>query len=191
MGKGYEIRRKMKKILIVSGHPDLENSTANRTIIENLSKKLPEVTIHRLDKIIKNGNFNIEKEQALLLEYDTYIFVSPFYWYSWSALMKKWVDNVFNASLYKTGKVKGKNVVFSFTTGGPAEIYSHDGLLKHTVEELTLSISTIAVYTGMNTLGYAISNDMQFEQEIHGNEKLEEISKKAEKHADKIIELVK
>lgn len=33
--------RKMKKILIVSGHPDLENSTANRTIIENLSKKLP------------------------------------------------------------------------------------------------------------------------------------------------------
>lgn len=181
----------MKKILIVSGHPDLENSTANRTIIENLSKKLPEATIHRLDKIIENGNFNIEKEQALLLEYDTYIFVSPFYWYSWSALMKKWVDNVFNASLYKTGKVKGKNVVFSFTTGGPAEIYSHDGLLKHTVEELTLSISTIAVYTGMNTLGYAISNDMQFEQEIHGNEKLEEILKKAEKHADKIIELVK
>ena len=181
----------MKKVLVISGHPDLENSTANRTIIENLTKKIPEITIHRLDKAIKNDNFDIEKEQEQLLQYDTYVFVSPFHWFYCSTLMKKWIDNVFNASLFQTGKIKGKNVVFSFTTGGPAEIYSHDGFLKHTVEELTFSIKTIAVYTGMNVLGYAISNDMQFEPETHGNEKIEEILKKAEKHADKIIELVK
>ena len=181
----------MKKVLVISGHPDLENSTANKTIIESLTKKMPEITIHRLDKAIKNDNFDIEKEQELLLQYDTYVLMSPFHCFYCSTLMKKWIDNVFYASLYKTGKAKGKNVVFSFTIGGPAEIYSHDGLLKHTVEELTLSISTIAVYTGMNTLGYAISNDMHFEPETHGNEKLEEILKKAENHADKIIELVR
>ena len=28
----------MKKVLVISGHPDLENSTANKTIIENLKK---------------------------------------------------------------------------------------------------------------------------------------------------------
>ena len=61
-------------------------------------------------------------------------------------------------------KLKVKNIVFSFTTGGPAEIYSHDGLLKHTVEELTLAISSIALYTGMNKLGYVVSNDMNFVQ---------------------------
>ena len=26
----------MKKVLVISGHPDLENSTANKTIIESL-----------------------------------------------------------------------------------------------------------------------------------------------------------
>lgn len=181
----------MKKVLVISGHPDLENSTANKAIIESLTKKMPEITIHRLDKAIKNDNFDIEKEQEQLLQYDTYVFVSPFHWFYCSTLMKKWIDNVFNANLFQTGKIKGKNVVFSFTTGGPAEIYSHDGFLKHTVEELTFSIKTIAVYTGMNVLGYAISNDMQFEPETHGNEKIEEILKKAENHADKIIELVR
>ena len=181
----------MKKVLVISGHPDLENSTANKAIIESLTKKMPEITIHRLDKAIKNDNFDIEKEQEQLLQYDTYVLMSPFHCFYCSTLMNKWIDNFFYASLYKTGKAKGKNVVFSFTIGGPAEIYSHDGLLKHTVEELTLSISTIAVYTGMNTLGYVISNDMHFEPETHGNEKIEEILKKAENHADKIIELVK
>lgn len=181
----------MKKVLVISGHPNLENSTANKAIIENLTKKMPEITIYRLDKAIKNDNFDIEKERELLLQYDTYVLMSPFHCFYCSTLMKKWIDNVFYASLYKTGKAKGKNVVFSFTIGGPAEIYSHDGLLKHTVEELTLSISTIAVYTGMNTLGYVVSNDMHFDPKENDGEKLEEISKKAEKHADKIIELVK
>ena len=181
----------MKKVLVISGHPDLENSTANKTIIKSLTKKMPEITIHRLDKAIKNDNFDIEKEQEQLLQYDTYVFVSPFHWFYCSTLMKKWIDNVFTESFFRDGKIKGKNVVFSFTTGGPAEIYSHDGFLKHTVEELTFSIKTIAVYTGMNVLGYAISNDMQFEPETHGNEKIEEILKKAENHADKIIELVR
>ena len=71
----------MKKVLVISGHPDLENSTANKAIIENLTKKMPEITIHRLDKAIKNDNFDIEKEQEQLLQYDTYVFVSPFHWF--------------------------------------------------------------------------------------------------------------
>ena len=31
----------MKRILIVSGHPDLNDSFANKTILEELSKLLP------------------------------------------------------------------------------------------------------------------------------------------------------
>ena len=71
----------MKKILVISGHPDLENSTANKAIIENLTKKMPEVAVHRLDKAIKDGYFDIQKEQELLLQYNTYIFMYPFYFF--------------------------------------------------------------------------------------------------------------
>lgn len=70
----------MSKILIISGHPDLDNkSIANKTIIEKLMKKLSGITVHRLDTALNSGNFDIKKEQELLLDYDTYIFVSPFY----------------------------------------------------------------------------------------------------------------
>ncbi|MCY7009167.1 NAD(P)H-dependent oxidoreductase [Fusobacterium simiae] len=184
----------MKKILIVSGHPDLENSTANRIIIENLSKKLPEATIHRLDKIIENGNFNIEKEQTLLLEYDTYIFVSPFYWYSWSALMKKWVDEVFTHGFAhgSTGKkVQGKNILLSFTTGAPFEEYKHEGSMRHTVEEFLYPVEGLAHLCGMNALPTVYSNDMTFIPTVHDDNRLKEIQKKAEKHANRIVELVK
>ena len=183
----------MKKVLVISGHPDLERSTANKAIIENLTKKMPEITVHRLDKAIKDGYFDIEKEQELLLQYDTYIFMSPFYWFSSATLMKTWINDVFKASFSHLdgNKLKGKNVVFSITTGGPAEIYSYDRFLKRSVKEFIFFIIDIANYTELNTLGFAISNDMVFAPKVHDNEKLEEISKKSEIHANKIIELVK
>lgn len=183
----------MSKVLVISGHPNLENSTANRNIIENLKKKLPEITIHRLDTALKDGNFDVKKEQESLLQYDTYVFVSPFHWFSYSALMKKWIDDVFAVGFSHSGgdKLKGKNIVFSFTTGAPAVIYSHDGFLKNTVEELTLSTETMALYTGMKNLGKIISYDMAFDSSEHDDNRLQEILKKAEEHAEKIVKLVK
>ncbi|WCB31975.1 NAD(P)H-dependent oxidoreductase [Fusobacterium nucleatum] len=179
----------MKKVLVISGHPDLERSTANKAIIENLTKKMPEVAVHRLDKAIKDGYFDIQKEQELLLQYNTYIFMYPFYFFSSATLIKTWINDIFKASFsYLDGnKLKGKNVVFSITIGEPVKKSSQDRFLKHILEELTLSIS----YTGMNTLGYAVSYDMYFHQKIDDKEKIEEVLKKAEIHADKIIELVK
>ena len=32
----------MKKVLVISGHTDLNNSIANKTILERLEKQLPE-----------------------------------------------------------------------------------------------------------------------------------------------------
>lgn len=41
----------MKKILIISGHPDLNDSFANKTILEEIHKLLPEAEIVYLDKL--------------------------------------------------------------------------------------------------------------------------------------------
>ncbi len=184
----------MSKILVISGHPDLENSTANKKIIENIAKLLPEATIYRLDKEIKNGEFDIEKEQKNLLDYDTYVFVSPFYWYSWSALMKKWVDEVFVFGFAhgETGdKVKGKKILLSFTTGAPENAYTTDGAMKHTVEEFLYPVEGLANLCGMIQLPHVYSNGMSYISGVHGKDRLEEVNKKAFKHANKIVELVK
>ena len=41
----------MKKILIVSGHPDLNDSFANKTILEETKHLLPEAEFAYLDKL--------------------------------------------------------------------------------------------------------------------------------------------
>lgn len=41
----------MKKILIISGHPDLNDSFANKTILEEIHKLLLEAEIVYLDKL--------------------------------------------------------------------------------------------------------------------------------------------
>lgn len=44
----------MKNIVMISGHPNLDNSVANRTIIEEIEKQLPEIQIRKLDKLYPN-----------------------------------------------------------------------------------------------------------------------------------------
>ena len=41
----------MQKVLVISGHPDLSDSVANKTILRELEQKLPNVEISYLDKL--------------------------------------------------------------------------------------------------------------------------------------------
>ena len=54
----------MKNILVVSGHTDLNNSVANKTILEELTKQLPEAEFVYLDKLYPDFKINIEAERS-------------------------------------------------------------------------------------------------------------------------------
>ena len=56
----------MKNILIVSGHPDLNNSFANKNILEELNSLLPEAEFAYLDKLYPDFRIDIETEQKRL-----------------------------------------------------------------------------------------------------------------------------
>ncbi len=53
----------MAHILVVSGHPDLNHSIANATILDELATALPDAEIRRLDWLYPDGKFNIAAEQ--------------------------------------------------------------------------------------------------------------------------------
>ena len=53
----------MKKVLVVSGHTDLNNSVANKTILERLEKQLPKAEFVYLDKLYSDFQIDIENEQ--------------------------------------------------------------------------------------------------------------------------------
>lgn len=58
----YDIKRQgiMKKVLIVSGHPDLDGSFANRTILEETGRLLPEAGFVRLDKLYPDFRIDVK-----------------------------------------------------------------------------------------------------------------------------------
>lgn len=60
-------------ILIVSGHPDLNHSIANATILDEVTTALPDAEIRRLDWLYPHGNINISAEQESLLRADVIV----------------------------------------------------------------------------------------------------------------------
>ena len=63
----------MKNVLVVFGHPRLDDdSVANKAIVEELSK-LEGYTIDRLDALYPDFTFDVEAEQAKLVAADVVV----------------------------------------------------------------------------------------------------------------------
>lgn len=154
----------MKNILIVSGHPDLQNSVANAAILEHVSRELPEAEIRRLDALYPDYRFDIEAEQAALLKADIIVWQFPFSWYSLPGVMKLWLDQVFvhGFSHGSQGKLGGKKLLLSFTTGAPAAVYQKDGAFGHTVEDYLPQFATTAALCNLDYQGAVYTNGISY-----------------------------
>ena len=85
----------MKKVVIISGHPDLKNSCANKTILDEISKLCPEIEIRKLDELYPDYNFDVKAEQAALEKADIIVFQYPMHWYSTPGILKLYIDKIF------------------------------------------------------------------------------------------------
>ena len=136
----------MKNVLIVSGHPDLNSSVANKTILEEVAKALPEAKIHQLDALYPTYQFDITAEQKKVEEADVLVFQFPFSWYSVPGLLKLWIDKVFVHGFAhgSTARLGGKKLIISFTAGAPDEVYQKEGFFGHTVDEYIPQFASFA-----------------------------------------------
>jgi hypothetical protein len=142
----------MKNVLIISGHPDLSTSVANATILDEVAKALPDAEIRRLDSLYPDYRFDIAAEQAALLQADVVVLQFPFSWYSMPGLLKLWLDKIFQHGFShgSKGKLGGKKLLFSFTTGAPAVAYQKDGSMKHTVEDYFPAFASTAALCNLD-----------------------------------------
>ena len=151
----------MKNILIVSGHPELrDNSFANKIIMEDLAKLLPDAVIDDLSALYPDYQINVEAEQQKLIDADIIVLQFPIFWYSCPALLAKWLEDVFvrGFSHGSTGKALAhKKLLLSFTTGAPESAYGE----AFPAEMMTGRFSQTAGLTGMVYEGavatYAVS----------------------------------
>lgn len=178
----------MKNVLIVSGHPDLQNSVANAVILEEIAKALPEAEIRKLDALYPDYRFDIEAEQSALLKADTIVFQFPFSWYSVPGLMKLWIDQVFVHGFAhgSTAKLGGKKLIVSFTTGAPEALYQKEGFFQHTVEDYLPQFETTAALCGLDYQGAVYTCGIGYTSRDN-EEAINAQREEAKKHAERLV----
>ena len=180
----------MANILIVSAHPRLEeDSVANKTIVEELSKLLPSAEVDRLDELYPDYVIDVSAEQAKLRNADVIVLQYPLWWYGWPALAQKWVEDVFvrGFSHGSTGNaLRGKKLVVSLTTGAPEAYYGADSV---DINALLTPVTATCSLTGMEYVGalclYGVSYANRSDEAL-----LADMVSRSREHAARVAELV-
>ena len=143
----------MSKTLLVLAHTDYDNSFANKEIVGQLMKLVPNIELVHIDKEYPDLKIDIEKEQAKLVKSDVIIFQFPLYWYNAPSSLRKWIEVVFKHGFSHGSKGKalhGKKLIVSLTTGAPAECFKEG---KDTIENLMHGMELLCKLCGMKYLG--------------------------------------
>ncbi len=182
----------MKKILIVSGHTDLNNSFANKTILEETKKLLPEAEFAYLDKLYPDFRIDAKAEQERLLRADIIVLQYPLFWYSAPSLLHCWMEQTFTHGFShgKTGdKLKGKQLVLSFTFGASASMYSHDGPMGYNIDEFLPCFKATCRLCQMEFAGYVYTGGVSYAN-LTTPELIEQQNKVSVEHAERLIKLL-
>ena len=178
----------MKKVLIVSGHSDLNQSFANKIILDELQKRLPEAEFDLLDREYPDFKIDVAKEQARLVASDIIVLQFPIFWYSMPSLLKKWFEDVFlhGFSHGSTGnKLHGKKLLLSFTTGAPEEMYVEGGIQGYSIEAFLPPIQQTAALTGLEWAGFIYTGGVSYTAR-QDEAKLAEMREKSLAHAARV-----
>ena len=180
----------MKKVLIISGHTDTESdSMANKQILNELQTRLlPEAEYDILDRLYPDYRIDVEAEQKKLVEADIIVLQYPVFWYGWTSLMQKWIEDVFQHGFSHGSKGKalvGKKLFLSFTTGAPEEAYQNGNV---DIEDLIKPAVGMAALTGLDLVGYVYTCGVSYGMRQEAGE---EILRKSVAHAEKLAVLVK
>lgn len=145
----------MAKTLVIIGHQSYKDSIYNKKLVEAIIS-IDDVKVHILQE-----NFDVDKEQALLNEYENIVLQYPLYWFSTTPLLKSWLDKVF-AYGYAYGpdgdKLENKNFGIAITTSSILSAYSTFGHNKFTLEQFLLPMVGTFNFTRSNLVGIFYMN---------------------------------
>ncbi|MCR5085355.1 MAG: NAD(P)H-dependent oxidoreductase [Succinivibrionaceae bacterium] len=179
----------MSNVLMVCGHPNLNESVSNQGIISEFTRLCPQAEVRCLDRLYPDWKFDIAAEQQALRAADVIILEFPLYWYSVPALLKKWYEEVMahGFALGSTGTaLHGKRLLVSVTVGAPGEAYRQDGAMGHTVKEFLLPLLQSARLCGMEVLEPVCSTGMMFVPGVSTAADRERLEGLAREHAQRL-----
>lgn len=145
----------MKKILLLSCHPDIQNSFGNKTLL-NAVKDLDGLTVMDVYK----ENFTVETYRKAFDEADILLFQFPLYWGSAPSMLKKWSDEIF-IKLIDNMAGKGKKIMVAVTCGAAKSEFCSTGYNLYPIETLVSPYHLQANFSGMGWLPPFAVYDME------------------------------
>ena len=128
------------KILVVLAHPALHRSRINSSLAEVAREHPRRRQVVDLYNTYPDFEIQVGQEQDRLRAADVIVLQHPFYWYSTPALLKEWVDLVFQHGFAygeDSNELAGKILTQAISTGGDADAYTKDGFNGFSIEELS------------------------------------------------------
>jgi glutathione-regulated potassium-efflux system ancillary protein KefF len=173
----------MSKTLMILAHPNIEESIGNKTISETFANE-ENTEVRNIHLLYPDFKIDVKAEQEALLTADTIIFQYPLFWYSIPAILKEWIDQVFQYGFAfgAESKLTGKNVIVSFTIGSPIKDYPQE-----TIEKITFHLKGLTKYCKMNYAGEIFCNDIN----NYAPGAKEKAVESANKHTQQLLELIK
>ncbi|WP_343565144.1 NAD(P)H-dependent oxidoreductase [Kiloniella sp. b19] len=181
----------MSKIVVISGHPDLEKSHTNTVILKCLEDSPESMDIRRLDRLYPDFRIDVEAEQAALKAADVIVLQFPFHWYAVPALLKKWVDDVFSYNFAygpEGDKLKGKDFILSLTIGGAEETYDPLGYNHFKIEQFLHPLQQTAYLAGLVYRAPVYTHRMVYIPGVYN--RLEDVQSRARDHAGRLLEQI-
>lgn len=183
----------MKNVLIISGHTDLNDSVANRVIVEELRKALPDAEFSVLSEEYPDFRIDVKAEQDKLVKADVIVWQFPVFWYSYPSLLHRWIEEVVvhGFAYGSTGHaIAGKKFIPSFTTGAPAEAYSKE-VMGMTIEEvMDPQLKGFAALTQLDLMPYVYTCGVSYALRTEP-EQLEQIKSLSIEHARRLVEAIR
>ncbi len=183
----------MKNVLVVSGHTDLKNSVANKTILTELEKELPGAEFDYLDRLYPDFRIDAEAERRKLIRADIIALQFPLFWYSVPSLMSRWIEETFvhGFSHGSSGdKLHGKKLVASFTAGAPEDMYRRGGGMGYEAEDFLAPIKAMCGLCGMEFAGFIFTCGVSYLNRSDAGERAR-TEALAKDHARRLTELLK
>lgn len=183
----------MKNVLVVSGHTDLNDSVANKIILEEVKRFITEAEIDCLDQLYPDFKIDAKAEQAKLEKAEVVVLQFPMFWYSAPSILHRWLEQTFlhGWSHGSEGdKLKGKKLVVSLTSGAPEEYYHTYGASEHEIKDFILSLIATANLVQMEYAGFVYTGGVSYQARLDP-EVLAQIKEKSIAHALQLVNMIK
>lgn len=144
-----------KKTLVILAHPNVEGSSSHQFLIQTGQRYGQVDYLDIASYYNQDGGFQADEEVERLLRYDRIIFQFQLFWYQAPAILKIWMDQVFNYQIIASNVeeiLKGKELGVVVITGTKGSDYERGGRHNVTLSELLSPYQAFAKYWGMTYL---------------------------------------